>query len=429
MSSNNNTQGFDTLLTHAGYQSGEHNRSVQVPIYQTAAFNLDSPERADRLAAFEEVGYMYSRLSNPTTTVLETRVAALDGGTAAVAVGSGMAAVTNAILNAAEGGRLLAAGQIYGGTYDAYQRIYPTLGVKVDIADDITDLKAIEGLIKKDTKAIFIESITNPTVVVADIEAIAELAHKHGLPLIVDNSLATPYLQAPISHGADVVVYSATKALSGHGSVIGGVVVDAGRFDWANSPRHPQFREDRPLMLGGKSFPEIFPLFPFASRLRINYLVLLGAVLSPFDAYLILQGVETLSERLKKQSDSALKIAQFLSTHPKVSQVNYSALPTSKDYALAQKYLPKGSGGILSFGFKGDNAAIYKFLNALKIFSYHPNLGDARSLVINSPRSTHRELTPEQQARVGIFPELIRLSIGLEDANDLIHDLKQALDS
>ncbi|KAA6300566.1 MAG: L-methionine gamma-lyase [Candidatus Ordinivivax streblomastigis] len=240
MSNNSsNSQRFDTLLTHAGYQSGEHNHSIQVPIYQTTAFDLQSPERADRLAAFEEIGYMYTRMSNPTLATLEARVAALDGGIAAVAVASGMAAVTNAILNAAEGGRLLAAGQIYGGSYDAYKRIYPKLNVQVDIAENLTDLKAIEKLIQKDTKAIFIESITNPTVVVADIEAIAELAHKNGLPLIVDNSLATPYLLNPIRYDADVVVYSATKALSGHGSVIGGVIVDAGKFDWGNSSRHP----------------------------------------------------------------------------------------------------------------------------------------------------------------------------------------------
>ncbi|KAA6340262.1 L-methionine gamma-lyase [termite gut metagenome] len=426
MSNNIKKQRFDTLLTHAGYQPGEHNHSIQVPIYQTTAFDLESPERADRLATFEELGYMYSRMSNPTLAALESRVSALDGGVVGVAVGSGMAAVTNAILNAAEGGRLLAAGQIYGGTYDAYKRIYPRLNVQVDIVDDINNLEAVEKAIQADTKAIFIESITNPTVAITDIEAIAKLAHKNGLPLIVDNSLATPYLLNPIQYGADVVVYSATKALSGHGSVIGGLVIDAGKFDWTTS-RHPQFTDDIPIMIG-KSFAEAFPQFPFAGRLRINYLVQLGAVLGPFDAYLILQGIETLSERLKKQSESALKVAQFLSSHPKVSTVNYSALPDSKYHALAEKYLPKGAGGILSFGYKGDDEGIYKFINALKLFSFHPNLGDARSLIINSPKTTHKELTHEEQARVGIFPELIRLSIGLEDADDLIEDLKQALE-
>lgn len=417
-------QGFDTLRIHAGYKPSEHQGSIQVPIYQTTAFEVGSPERAERLLRFEEFGLLYTRIGNPTQAVLEQRIAALDGGAAAVAVASGMAAVSYAILNAGENGRVIAAGQIYGGTYDAYRKLYPSLGVEIDTVDDINDLDAVRKLIQPDTRAIFIESINNPVNVIADIEAIAGLAHENGLPLIVDNTLATPYLWNPIENGADVVVYSATKALSGHGSIIGGIIVDAGKFNWL-AGRHPHF-EQKVLTLGDKTVVEVFPDFPFAARARSYYLNLLGAALSPFDAYLILQGVETLSERVKKQSESAQTIAEYLSKHPKVSWVSYPTLPGSKYGALAEKYLPKGAGGVLSFGFKGTQEEIYRFLNAVKVFSYHANLGDARSLIINSPKTTHHELTEDEKLRTGVPPETIRLSIGLEDVNDLVADLEQA---
>jgi O-acetylhomoserine (thiol)-lyase len=422
-------QGFDTLKIHAGYNPSEHQGSIQVPIYQTTAFELGSPERAERLLRFEELGLVYTRVGNPTQDALEQRIAALDGGVAAVSLASGMAAVSYAILNAAEHGRVIAAGQIYGGTYDAYRKVYPGLGVQIDIVDDVNDLDAIRNAIKPDTRAIFIESINNPVNVIADIEAIANLAHENGLPLIVDNTLATPYLWNPIKHGADIVVYSATKALSGHGSIIGGIIVEAGRrsFNW-HGGRHPHF-EEKVYTLGGRDVVEAFPDFPFSVRARSYYLGLLGATLSPFDAYLILQGVETLSERLKKQSESAQTIAEYLTTHPKVSWVSYPTLPGNKYKALAEKYLPKGSGGVFSFGYKGTQEEIYKFLNAVKLFSYHANLGDARSLIINSPKTTHHELTEEERLRTGIPPETIRLSIGLEDVNDLIADLEQAFNS
>jgi O-acetylhomoserine (thiol)-lyase len=417
-------QGFDTLRIHAGYDPKEHQGSIQVPIYQTTAFEVGSPERAERLLRFEEFGLLYTRIGNPTTAALEQRIAALDGGVAAVAVASGMAAVSYAILNAGENGRVIAAGQIYGGTYDAYRKLYPSLGVQIDIVDDINDVNAIRNAIKPDTRAIFIESINNPVNVIADIEAIAAVAHENGLPLIVDNTLATPYLWKPISNGADVVVYSATKALSGHGSLIGGIIVDSGKFNW-RAGRHPHF--EKPVFtLGGRSITEVFPDFPFAARARSFYLNLLGAALSPFDAYLILQGVETLSERLKKQSESAKTIAEYLSKHPKVSWVSYPVLPGGKYTALAEKYLPKGAGGIFSFGFRGTQEEIYSFLNAVKLFSYHANLGDTRSLIINSPKTTHHELSEDEKLRTGVPPETIRLSIGLEDVNDLITDLEQA---
>jgi O-acetylhomoserine (thiol)-lyase len=422
--SNSNAKGFDTLRIHAGYNPSEHQGSIQVPIYQTTAFEVGSPERVERLLRFEEFGLLYTRVGNPTQAALEQRIAALDGGVAAVSVASGMAAVSYAILNAGEGGRVIAAEQIYGGTYDAYRKIYPKLGVQIDLVADVNDLDAIRKLIRPDTRAIFIESINNPVSVVADIEAIAGLAHEYGLALIVDNTLATPYLWNPIRYGADVVVYSATKALSGHGSIIGGLIVESGKFDWLGG-RHPHFGE-KVLTLGDKNIVETFPDFPFSARVRSYYLGLLGATLSPFDAYLILQGVETLSERLKKQSESAQIIAEYLAKHPKVTWVSYPTLPGSKYRSLAEKYLPKGAGGVFSFGYNGDEAEIYRFLNAVKLFSYHANLGDARSLIINSPRTTHHELTADERLRTGIPPETVRLSIGLEDVDDLIADLEQA---
>jgi O-acetylhomoserine (thiol)-lyase len=418
-------QGFDTLRIHAGYNPSEHQGSIQVPIYQTTAFDVQSPERVERLLRFEEFGFLYTRVGNPTQAALEQRIAALDGGVAAVSVASGMAAASYAILNAGEGGRVIAAGQIYGGTYDAYRKLYPNLGVQIDIVDDVNDLDTIRNLIKPDTRAIFIESINNPVNIIADVEAIANLAHENGIPLIVDNTLATPYLWDPIKDGADIVVYSATKALSGHGSIIGGIIVESGnKFNWLGG-RHPHF-EEKVFTLGNRNIVEAFPDFPFAARVRSYYLGLLGATLSPFDAYLILQGVETLSERLKKQSESAQTVAKYLSSHPKVSWVSYPTLAGNKYKALAEKYLPRGSGGVFSFGFKGTQEEIYKFLNAVKLFSYHANIGDARSLIINSPKTTHHELTEDEKLKTGIPPETIRLSIGLEDVNDLIADLEQA---
>jgi len=416
---------FDTLRIRAGYNSAEHNHSIQVPIYQTTAFDLVSTERAEKILKFEELAYVYTRVGNPTLAALEARVAVLDGAKAAVSVASGMAAVSYAILNAGEGGRIIVAGQIYGGTYDAYKKIYPQLGVQIDIVNEVNDLKAIRALIKKDTRGIFIESISNPINVIADIEALAKLAHENKLPLIVDNSLATPYLFNPIKHGADVVVYSGTKALSGHGSVIAGLILESGKFNWAGG-RHPHFTE-KIYTLGDRSIIEALPDFPFTGRIRTNHLALLGATLGPFDAYLVLQGIETLSERLKKQTESAQKIAEFLVKHPKVSWVSLPTLPKSKYFKLAKKYYPKGTGGVFSFGVKGGETEVNKVIGKLKLFQYHANIGDARSLVINSAHTTHHELTEEEQKKAGIKPDIIRLSIGLEDIKDLIADLKQAL--
>jgi O-acetylhomoserine (thiol)-lyase len=415
---------FDTLKIRAGYDSKEHNNSTQVPIYQTAAFDLISTERAQRILNSEEQGYLYSRVQNPTLVALEERVAALEGAVGAVAVASGMAAVSYALLNVGEGGRVIVAAQVYGGTYDAYKKIYPKLGVQIDIVEDVNNLDGIRALIKEDTRAILIESVSNPLNVVADIEAIAHLAHEYGLALIVDNTIATPYLLRPFEYGADVVVYSATKALSGHGSAIGGLILESGKFDWS-AGRHPHF-EEKVYTLGDRSFLEAFPNFPFLARARSIYARLLGATLSPFSAYLILQGIETLSERIKKQSESALKIADFLSTHAKVAWVSHPSLKSSNYKALANKYLPKGAGGVFSFGFKGNEEETNHFIEALQLFSYQANIGDAHSLVVNPARTTHRELNEKEQLAINLKLETIRLSIGLEDAEDLIEDLKQA---
>jgi O-acetylhomoserine (thiol)-lyase len=419
-------QGFNTRQIHAGYNPKEHNDSIQVPIYQTAAFDLHTPERAENIIKFEEQAFLYTRVGNPTNSVLESRIAALDGAKAAVSLASGQAAVSYAIFNAGENGRVIAAAKIYGGTYDGYRKLFPNLGVEIDLLKDVNDLDEIRSLIKPDTRAIFIESISNPAVVVADIEAIAGLAHENGLPLIVDNTLATPYLFNPLEHGADIVVYSATKALSGHGSIIGGLIVEGGNFNWLGG-RHPHF--EKPVFtFGDRNVAETFPEFPFIGRVRTYYLSQLGATLAPFNAFLTLQGVETLNLRVRQQSESALKIAVWLEKQPKVGKVNYAALESSPYKALADKYLPKGAGGLLSFDYNGSQEEIYDFINSLELFSYHANLGDNRSLVINSPKTTHHELTPEELTEAGINPGTIRLSIGLEDVEDLIADLQQAFE-
>ncbi|OAV65311.1 Cystathionine gamma-synthase [Bacteroidales bacterium Barb4] len=299
--------------------------------------------------------------------------------------------------------------------------------MEIDLLDDVNDLKALRSLIKKDTKAVFLESISNPINAVADLEEIAAEVHKHGIPLIVDNTLATPYLLNPIEYGADVVVYSTTKAYSGHGAVIGGLILDAGKFNWL-AGRHPQF-EEKVFTLGDRNVVETFPAFPFAARARSIYLNLLGAPLAPFNAYLILQGLETLSERVRKESDSALRIATFLHKHPKVSWVSHPATPQNKYKKQAKKYFPKGTGGLFAFGFNGTEEESKRFIETLKIFSFHVNIGDARSLISNSARTTHHELNDEELAATGIPIQTLRLSIGLEDVEDLIEDLRQAFDN
>jgi len=421
---------FDTLKVRAGYNAAEHNQSNAVPIYQTTAFELGDVARASRLLTFNELGFLYSRVGNPTTDVLEQRVAALDGATGAVAVGSGMAAVTYSLLNAAEGGgRILTTAQLYGGTIDSFKKIYPIFNIKVDALAKADAPETFESAIKDDTKAIFIESISNPNAVVADIEAIAKIAHAHGIPLIVDNTFATPYLLNPIRFGADIVVYSATKGLSGHGNIIGGLILESGKFNWANG-KFPQFTETAHTLrnLEGKerSILDVLPQIPFTGRIRFIHMAYLGSSLSPFDSYLALLGIETLSERVKKQVESTEKIVQYLDQHKHVLWVKYPTAINSPYKQLAAKYLPKGAGSIFTFGFKGTVEQSEKFIDATKLFSYQANVGDARSLIINSPKTTHGELNEAEQRAADITPETIRLSIGLEEPADLIKDLEQA---
>lgn len=424
------TLGFDTLKVRGGYNPKDHNYSVAVPIYQTASFELGDTARAARLLRFDELGYLYTRVGNPTVAVLEERIAALDGGTGAVAVASGMAAVTYTLFNLTEGGgRILTTPYLYGGTVDSFNKIYPKFGVTIDQVDDPDDIESYRRAIQPDTKAIFIETITNPNAAVHDIEAIAQVAHENGIPLVVDNTFATPYLLNPIQYGADIVVYSATKAISGHGTAIAGVIVESGKFNWDNG-KFPQFTEPHYLLrdASGKerSFLEVAPPFPFTLRIRLNYLAYFGAALSPFDAYLILLGLETLSERVQKQVSNTEKIIRYLETKEEVLWIKHPAALGNPYKTLADKYLPRGAGSTFTFGIKGTEEQVNQFINAAKLFSYQANVGDARSLIINSPQTTHGELTPDELVVADIPPETVRLSLGLEDARDLIADLEQA---
>jgi O-acetylhomoserine (thiol)-lyase len=427
--SNEESLSFDTLKVRGGYNAADHNNSVSVPIYQSTAFELGDTERAARLFSFSEAAPLYTRIGNPTVTVLEERVAALDGAAGAIALASGMAAISYTLFNVAgRGGRILSSVSLYGGTVDSFNKIYPEFGIEIDITENPA---SFEKAITPDTKAIFVESITNPNSTVTDIEAVAEVAHKHGIPLIVDNTLATPYLLNPFKYGADIVVYSATKSLTGHGNVIAGLVLESGKFDWANG-RFPQFTTPHYLLRDTsgveRNFLEVFPEFPFTGRIRAIYLNYLGAALGPFDAYLALLGLETLSERISKQVSNTEKIIRYLEGNDAVLWVKHPYATGNAFKALAEKYLPRGAGSVLTFGFKGTEQQYDKFINSVRLFSYHANIGDSKSIIINSPKTTHGELTPAQQKQAGIAPETIRLSIGLEDAGDLIADLEQAFE-
>lgn len=426
---------FDTLSVRAGHDPSQHQHSSAVPIYQTAAFTLDSVERSDGLFRFEDPDPLYSRTGNPTVNALADRLKALHpGATGAIAVASGMAAVSYTLLNVAgKGGRVLSNYRLYGGTADEFTNLLPELGLAFDIADDPDDIDAYARAIRDDTKAIYVETISNPQTAIADLEALAELAHAHGIPLIVDNTVATPYLLNPFDFGADVVVYSATKALSGHGDVIAGAVLENGRFDWT-AGKHPQFTTplwflrdaaDRP-----RSIIDLFPDDPFTGRINALHLNYLGATLSAFSAWLVLRGLETLPERVAKQVSNAQKVAAYLaerqSAHAHVSWVDYPTLPGSPYADLAAKYLPRGAGALVSFGLPGGPEARRRFLESVRLFSFEANIGDAKSLIINPAQTTHIELTDEARQSIGFGDETIRLSLGLENPDDLIADLEQA---
>lgn len=417
---------FDTLQVHAGQKPDPATGSRAVPIYQTTSYVFNNAEHAANLFALKESGNIYTRIMNPTSDVFEQRIAALEGGIGALAVASGSAAITYSILNiAGAGDEIVSASTLYGGTYNLFSATLPRLGIKTTFVDP-DDPENFRKAINDKTKALYIETIGNPGINLVDIEAVAKIAHDNGIPLIVDNTFGTPYLIRPIEFGADIVVHSATKFIGGHGTSIGGVIVDSGKFDWAGSGRFPGFTEPDESYHGVRYAADIGPA-AYIAKARVQLLRDTGAALSPFNSFLFLQGLETLSLRVEKHVSNTKKIVDFLNNHPLVSWVNYPSLKTSKYYELAQKYLPKGAGSIFTFGIKGGIEAGRKFIDSLEIFSLLANVADAKSLVIHPASTTHAQLSEEDQKAAGVTPDMVRLSIGLEDPDDLIYDLDQAL--
>ena len=415
---------FETLQLHAGH-TVDPTGSRAVPIYQTTSFVFKDAEQAAARFALQEPGGIYSRLGNPTNDVLEARVAQLEGGAGAVAVASGSAAVNYAITNVADAGdNIVAASTLYGGTYNLFTATLPRFGITTKFVNP-DNLDEFEAAIDDNTKAVYIEVIGNPGINLVDVEAVADIAHKHGIILIVDNTFASPYLFRPFEHGADVVVHSATKYLGGHGTTIAGVVVESGKFDYKASGKYPGFTEGDEHY-NGLVYVDL-PI-PFTVKVRAQLLRDTGATLTPLAAWQILQGIETLSLRVERHVENARKITDFLSKHPKVAWVNYPELPGNKYKDLAKKYFPKGVGAVFTFGIKGGKEAGVKFVDALEIFSNLANVADAKSLVIHPASTTHAQLDEAAQKAAGVTPDMIRLSVGLENIDDLIDDLSQALD-
>jgi O-acetylhomoserine (thiol)-lyase len=421
------TPGFNTLAVHAGAAPDAATGARATPIYQTTSFVFDDVDHAASLFGLQAFGNIYTRIGNPTNAVLEERVAALEGGTAALAVASGHAAeflTFHALMQ--PGDEFIAAKKLYGGSINQFNHAYKKFNWNVVWADT-DDLSSFEAAVTARTKAIFVESIANPGGIITDIAAIAAIAKKAGVPLIVDNTLASPYLIRPIEHGADIVVHSLTKFLGGHGNSIGGAIVDGGTFNWlAAGAKYPSLTTPRPEY-GGLVIGETFGNFAFAIACRVLGLRDLGAAISPFNSFLILTGIETLPLRMQKHSDNALAVAQFLSSHPAINWVSYPGLAGDKYHALAKRYTPKGAGAVFTFGLKGGYAAGIALVANLKLFSHLANVGDTRSLVIHPASTTHRQLTDEQKVIAGAGPDVVRLSVGIEDVADLIADLEQAL--
>lgn len=417
---------FDTLQVHAGQKPDPTTTARAVPIYQTTSYVFNDTDHAANLFALKEFGNIYTRIMNPTTDVFEQRIAALEGGVGALAVASGSSAVTYAILNiAGAGDEIVSASTLYGGTYNLFAITLPKLGVKTVFVDP-DDPENFRQAITAKTKALYIETIGNPGINIIDIEAVANIAHENGIPLIIDNTFATPYLSRPIEYGADIVVHSATKFIGGHGTSIGGVIVDSGKFDWNGSRKFPGLTEADPSYHGLVYTEALGPL-AYIIKARVQLLRDTGAALSPFNSFLFLQGLETLSLRVERHVSNTKIITEFLQKHPRVSWVNYPGLKGNKYFSLAQKYLPKGAGSIFTFGIKGGVEAAKKFINSLELFSLLANVADAKSLVIHPASTTHSQLTEEEQRLAGVTPDQIRLSIGIEDPEDLVWDLNQAL--
>ncbi|MDI1246220.1 MAG: aminotransferase class I/II-fold pyridoxal phosphate-dependent enzyme [Rhodoferax sp.] len=422
---------FETKSVHSGYSPDPTTKAVAVPIYQTAAYAFDSAQHGADLFDLKVPGNIYTRIMNPTNDVLEQRVAALEGGIAALALASGQAAVTYAIQTIAEAGdNIIASTALYGGTYNLLAHTLPLSGISTRFADP-RDPASFEPLFDDKTKAVFIESISNPQGTVTDIAALAAIAHRHGVPLIVDNTVATPYLLRPFEHGADIVVHSLTKYMGGHGTSIAGIIVDSGKFPWAEHKARFKRLNEPDQSYHGVIYTEALGAAAYIGRARVVPLRNTGAALSPFNAFLILQGIETLSLRMDRINDNTIKVAQFLQAHPKAAWVNYAGLPSHPDHALAQKYLGGKASGLLTFGVKSapgeGRKAGAAFLDALQLFTRLVNIGDAKSLATHPASTTHRQLSPAELIKAGVPEDAVRLSIGIEHIDDLLADLTQAL--
>ena len=420
------TLNFTTKQLHAGYNPAEHYRAKAVPIYQTAAFELGDYERCLRLFSYNEEGHSYVRFSNPTNTVLEKRISALEGGAAAISMASGMAAISNTFLNLAQSGdEIIAVKTLYGGSTKLLSSILPQYGITGRFVEDENDIHCYEKLINDKTRAIYLESLGNPRMNIIDLEAVAALAHKHGIPVVVDNTFATAYLFKPFDWGADIVCYSATKYLGGHGTIIAGVVVEKGGFNWFSGrfPQMEKFYDEFKTSIEESDLRHSL----FTRRLRIIYLTDIGAHLSPFNAWLLLQGIETLSLRMERHTQNALAIAEFLSRHSAVKEVCHPSLPQSPYHVLAKKYFPKGAGAILSIRLREGKEKALSVLQKVRVFDYMVNVGDAKSLIVHPESSTHFGVSSLEREKAGVYDDTLRLSVGIEDSGDLIKDLEQAL--
>ena len=418
---------FETLQLHAGQVVDTTTKSRAVPIYQTTSFVFENTQEGADLFALQKAGNIYTRITNPTTSAFEERIAALEGGVGALATASGMAALTYTILGLAHAGdHIVAASTIYGGTFNLLKETLPRYGITTTFVD-IDNLEEVEAAIKDNTKLVLIETLGNPVINIPDIEKIAEIAHKHQIPLVSDNTFATPYLINVFSHGVDISVHSATKFIGGHGTTIGGVIVDSGKFDWAASGKFPQFVNEDPSY-HNLSYTRDVGAAAFIVAARVQLLRDMGAALSPFNSFLLLQGLETLSLRVERHVQNAEKIVDFLVNHPKVEKVNYPKLADSPYHALAEKYLPKGVGSIFTFHVKGGEAEARKVIDSLEIFSNLANVADAKSLVVHPATTTHAQLSDSDLEAAGVTKNQIRLSIGLENSDDLIEDLRLALE-
>jgi len=417
----------ETIAIHSGYEVDPTTKAVAVPIYQTVSYAFDSADHAAALFNLEEEGFRYTRIANPTTAVLERRVAALEGGVEALCVASGQAAVTYAVSNVAGMGcNILSTPQLYGTTHTLFAYLLPSQGVTVRFAESDKP-EAMEKLIDEKTRAIFCESVGNPAGNICDIEGMARVAHKHGIPLIIDNTVATPMLVRPIEYGADVVVNSLTKFLGGHGTTLGGAIIDSGNFPWADhADKFPMFNEPD-KSYHGLVFTEHFGRAAYIARCRSYYMRTTGAVLSPFNSFLLLQGIETVALRIDRHTENALRVAEFLRDHPRVAWVNYAGFPENPYYALVEKYLGGRACSLMAVGIRGGYSAAVTFHDALKLVTRLVNLGDAKSLACHPASTTHRQMSPEEQQKAGVQPEMIRLSIGIEHVDDILADLDQAL--